>query len=78
MTQWVVENLGPDVPLHFSGFHPNWTMQNIPKSPIYTLLKARSIALVNGVHYAYIGNVHDKVADSTYCHHCGELLIGHG
>ncbi len=76
MTQWVVDNLGPDVPMHFSAFHPDWKMRQHPHTPTSTLLKARSIALANGVHYAYIGNAHDKAADSTYCHHCGELLIG--
>ncbi len=76
MTQWVVENLGPDVPMHFSAFHPDWKMRDIPRTPTASLLKARSIALANGVQYAYIGNAHDKAADSTYCHHCGELLIG--
>jgi len=76
MTQWVVENLGPDVPMHFSAFHPDWKMRDIEKTPTATLLKARSIAMANGVNYAYIGNAHNKAADSTYCHHCGELLIG--
>jgi len=76
MTQWVVENLGPDVPMHFSAFHPDWKMRDIARTPTASLLKARSIALANGVHYAYIGNAHHKAADSTYCHHCGELLIG--
>ncbi|MFW5443232.1 MAG: AmmeMemoRadiSam system radical SAM enzyme [Methylococcaceae bacterium] len=76
MTAWVVENLGQDVPMHFSAFHPDWKMLNIAKTPIATLVMARKIALANGVHYAYIGNAHDKAADSTYCHQCGELLIG--
>lgn len=76
LTQWVVDNLGPDVPLHFSAFHPDWKMRDIPHTPIATLIKARAIALQNGVRYAYIGNAHDKTADSTYCHHCGKLLIG--
>jgi len=76
MTQWVVENLGADVPMHFSAFHPDWKMRDRARTPSSTLLKARSIALKNGVHYAYIGNAHDKAADSTYCHHCGQLLIG--
>ena len=76
MTLWVVENLGPDVPMHFSAFHPDWKMRNIPRTPTATLLMARNIALANGVNYAYIGNAHDKTADSTYCHQCGELLIG--
>ncbi len=76
MTQWVVENLGPDVPMHFSAFHPDWKMRDKPHTPVRSLLKARSIALKNGVRYAYVGNVHNKEADSTYCHYCGELLIG--
>lgn len=76
MTQWVVENLGPDVPMHFSAFHPDWKMRDKPSTPIATLLMAREIALANGVNYAYIGNAHNKAADSTYCHQCGELLIG--
>jgi len=76
MTQWVVENLGADVPMHFTAFHPDWKMQAISHTPLQTLLRARQIALKNGVRYAYIGNAHDKAADSTYCHGCGQLLIG--
>ena len=76
MTQWVVERLGPEVPMHFTAFHPDWKMMDKPATPLSSLLKARSIALGNGVRYAYVGNVHDKSAESTYCHHCGELLIG--
>jgi pyruvate formate lyase activating enzyme len=76
LTQWVVEKLGPDVPLHFSAFHPDWKMLDRPRTPAETLLKARKIALKNGIHYCYVGNIHDKAADSTYCHRCGELLIG--
>ena len=76
MTQWVVQRLGPDVPMHFSAFHPDWKMLDIPATPLSTLERAREIALKNGVHYAYVGNVHDPAADSTYCHHCGNKLIG--
>jgi pyruvate formate lyase activating enzyme len=76
MTQWVVDKLGPDVPMHFSAFHPDWKMLEHPPTPRETLLAAREIAMKNGVRYAYVGNVHDKRADSTYCHGCGELLIG--
>lgn len=76
MTQWVVEKLGPDVPMHFMAFHPDWKMMDKPHTPTSTLLKARNIARKNGVRYAYVGNVHDKAAESTYCHRCGELLIG--
>jgi pyruvate formate lyase activating enzyme len=76
MTRWVVENLGTDVPMHFSAFHPDWKMRDHPPTPPQSLVRAREIALANGVRYAYVGNVHNKEADSTYCHGCGELLIG--
>ncbi|MGW8267997.1 MAG: AmmeMemoRadiSam system radical SAM enzyme [Longimicrobiales bacterium] len=76
MTSWVVENLGPDVPMHFTAFHPDWKLRDAPATPRATLLRARDIALANGVRHAYVGNVRDKSASSTYCHGCGELLIG--
>jgi len=76
MTKWVVQELGPDVPMHFTAFHPDWKMQDRPPTPASTLGKARRIAMTNGVRYAYTGNVHDEKGGSTYCHHCGQLLIG--
>ena len=76
MTKWVVKELGPDVPMHFTAFHPDWKMLDTPSTPHATLLQARQIALDNGVRYAYVGNVHDLEAESTYCHGCGERLIG--
>jgi pyruvate formate lyase activating enzyme len=76
MTAWVVEKLGPHVPMHFTAFHPDWKLQDAPPTPPSTLLRAREIAMANGVRYAYVGNVHDKSASSTYCHACQELLIG--
>lgn len=76
MCQWLVDNLGANVPIHFSAFHPDWKMRDKPRTPLSTLLMAREIALKNGLHYAYIGNAHHKDADSTYCHACGALLIG--
>ncbi len=76
MTQWVVKHLGPEVPMHFSAFHPDYKMQDIPATPMQTLTRARDIALRNGVRYAYTGNVHDKSGESSYCHHCGKILIG--
>jgi pyruvate formate lyase activating enzyme len=76
MTGWVVDKLGPDVPMHFSAFHPDWKMMDVPPTPKETLVRAREIAMRNGVRYAYTGNVHNIAGDSTYCHHCGELLIG--
>lgn len=76
MTQWVVEKLGPDVPMHFTAFHPDWKMLDKPATPAATLSRARAIAVKNGVRYAYTGNVHDERGGSTYCHQCGAKLIG--
>ena len=75
MCRWVVENLGPDVPMHFTAFHPDWKMRDIPPTPASTLARARVTALETGVRYAYTGNVHDPDGNSTYCHQCGALLI---
>ena len=76
MTRWIVDNLGPDVPHHFTAFHPDWKMLDKPPTPAATLSLARRIALDNGVRHAYTGNVHDEDGGSTYCHSCGHKLIG--
>ena len=76
MTEWVVENLGSEVPMHFSAFHPDWKMMDKPNTPPATLLRARAIAIKNGVSYAYVGNVHHEEGDSTYCPNCKKKLIG--
>ena len=76
MTQWIMARLGPDVPLHFTAFHPDWKMLDKPCTPKTTLTMARKIALKNGLHYVYTGNVNDKEGGSTYCHQCGVCLIG--
>jgi pyruvate formate lyase activating enzyme len=75
MTQWVVENLGRDVPLHFTAFHPDWKMLDRPRTPPSALTRARGIVLKNGIRYAYTGNVFDEAGQSTYCHGCGAVLI---
>ena len=75
MTAWVAEHLGPDVPMHFTAFHPDWKMRGIAATPAATLSRARRIAAENGIRYAYTGNVHDAKGGSTWCHQCGELLI---
>jgi pyruvate formate lyase activating enzyme len=75
MTRWVVERLGADVPMHFTAFHPDWKMLDRPPTPPETLMRARRIALGNGVRYTYTGNVHDVEGQSTKCHACGHLLI---
>jgi pyruvate formate lyase activating enzyme len=76
MTAWVADNLGPDVPMHFSAFHPDWKMLDKPRTPPAILGRACEIAKGNGLRYAYVGNVHNLDADSTYCHQCGDMLIG--
>jgi pyruvate formate lyase activating enzyme len=73
--KWIADNLGADVPLHFSAFHPDWKMRDIPATPTSTLLRARAIALGHGLHYVYTGNVHDTEGGSTYCPHCGNAVI---
>jgi len=75
MTAWVVEHLGPDVPMHFTAFHPDWKLRDRPPTPDATLQRARAIALANGVRYAYTGNVVDPAGQSTRCHGWGNLLI---
>jgi pyruvate formate lyase activating enzyme len=76
LTKWVVENLGTDVPVHFSAFHPDYKMLDKPRTPLSTLTRAREIAMRNGVRYAYTGNIQDETGDSTYCHKCGYKVIG--
>lgn len=64
---WIREHLGPDVPLHFSAFHPSYRMMDVPPTPHETLTRARDIALEEGLNYVYTGNVHDREGDTTYC-----------
>ncbi|MEM7456306.1 MAG: AmmeMemoRadiSam system radical SAM enzyme [Planctomycetota bacterium] len=75
LCEWVVNNLGPDVPLHFSAFHPDFRLQDQPRTPHETLIGAYDIAMASGVKFVYLGNVHDLERQSTYCHSCGVLLI---
>jgi pyruvate formate lyase activating enzyme len=75
MTTWIAENLGPDVPLHFTAFHPDFKMLDVPPTPPETLTRARRIAMGNGLRFVYTGNVHDPEGSSTYCPGCGELVI---
>ncbi len=73
---WFADNLGADVPLHFTAFHPDFKMTDIPHTPHATLLRARDVGIAHGLRYVYVGNVHDPDASSTYCHGCGTKLIG--
>jgi pyruvate formate lyase activating enzyme len=75
MTRWIAEQLGADVPLHFSAFHPDWKMIDHSPTPPQTLTRAREIAMRNGLRYVYTGNVHDKAGGSTWCPGCHALLI---
>jgi pyruvate formate lyase activating enzyme len=75
MTKWVVEELGPDVPMHFTAFHPDFKMLDVAPTPPSILSRARDIAMANGVRYAYTGNVHDARGGSTWCAACGALVI---
>ncbi len=76
LTQWVAAELGPDVPIHFTAFHPDFRMQDKPPTPPATLKQAQRIAQENGIRYAYTGNVYDPKGQSTYCHVCQGQLIG--
>jgi len=75
LTQWVATHLGPDVPLHFTAFHPDWKMTDRQATPPATLTRARAIALRNGLHHVYTGNVHDTDGGSTYCPQCAARVI---
>jgi pyruvate formate lyase activating enzyme len=75
MASWIVDNLGPDVPTHFSRFYPQYKLQNLPSTPVETLERAHAIAKEEGIHYAYIGNVPGHPADQTYCARCGKVII---
>jgi pyruvate formate lyase activating enzyme len=75
LTRWVADKLGPDVPLHFTAFHPDWKMLDKARTPAATLTRAREIAFQNGLHYVYTGNVHDTAGSSTYCASCGTRVI---
>ena len=75
LSQWVADKLGPDVPLHFTAFHPDWKMTDIPGTPPATVQRARRIAREVGLRYVYTGNVHDSEGGSTRCPECQALLI---
>ncbi len=75
MTSWIAGNLGSDVPLHFSAFHPDYRMRDLPNTPPETLSRARNIAMSAGLQFVYTGNVHDPTGGSTYCPGCERPLI---
>ena len=73
--KWIRQHLGADVPLHFTAFHPDWKMRDVPATPAATLTRAREIAQLAGLNYVYTGNVHDRVGGSTYCPSCGKAAV---
>ncbi len=75
LSEWLVEHLGPEVPLHFSAFHPDFKMLDVPRTPLATLRRARAQARAAGLRHVYTGNVHDRDGDTTYCASCGGALI---
>jgi pyruvate formate lyase activating enzyme len=76
LSDWFAANLGPEVPLHFTAFHPDYRMLATPSTPAPTLLKARRIAMARGLRHVYTGNIHDEGSQTTRCHACGAVLIG--
>ncbi len=75
LVDWVLGELGPDVPLHFTRFHPDYQLLNLPPTPISTLEKAREIAVEKGVRYAFVGNVPGHPGNHTYCPSCKKRVI---
>jgi len=75
LAQWLKANLGLDTPIHFTRFHPQYLLTNLPPTPVATMERAREIALAEGLEYVYLGNVPGHSAESTYCPQCGALLI---
>lgn len=72
---WIADNLGVDVPLHFTAFHPAWKMLDKPVTPLATLVRAREIAMQHGLRYVYTGNVYHPEGSNTYCHKCNRAVI---
>lgn len=75
LCKWINTNLGKDVPIHFTRFHPQYLMKNLPATPVRTLERAKEIGDAEGLHYVYIGNVPGHSAESTYCPNCGKIVI---
>jgi pyruvate formate lyase activating enzyme len=75
LVDWVKRELGPDVPLHFTAFHPDYQMLHLPPTPVATLERARNIAVAAGIHYPFVGNVPDHPGNHTYCPQCGKIVI---
>jgi len=75
LADWAMGEIGPDVPIHFTRFHPDYQMLNLPPTPVATLERAYNIARSKGIHYAYVGNVPDHPGNHTYCPNCQKIVI---
>jgi pyruvate formate lyase activating enzyme len=75
LAQWVKSNLGVDVPVHFSRFHPEYLLKNLPPTPLETLERAKAIADAEGLHYVYLGNIPGHPAENTYCPKCRHIVV---
>jgi pyruvate formate lyase activating enzyme len=75
LVDWVAGELGPDVPLHFTRFHPDYRLLNLPPTPVETLERARALAMEKGLHYVYVGNVPGHAGNHTYCPGCGKAVV---
>lgn len=75
LSKWIAGEAGPDVPVHFTRFHPDYQLQNLPPTPVATLERAREAAMKEGIHYAYVGNVPGHPGNNTYCPKCGKVCV---
>jgi pyruvate formate lyase activating enzyme len=75
LTNWIVNEIGVDVPLHFTRFHPDYQMRNLPPTPQATLERARAIAMDKGIRYAFVGNLPGHPGNHTYCPKCGKIVV---
>ena len=75
MVDWLIENVGDEVPLHFTAFHPDFKMLDVPRTPHRTIIKARRLAMEWGMKYVYVGNVFDSEGQTTFCPNCHRALI---
>lgn len=78
MADWLIGEVGPDIPVHFTRFHPMYRLTNLPDTPVSTLEKARDILMGKGMHYVYVGNIPGHPGESTYCPKCGKMVIRRG
>jgi pyruvate formate lyase activating enzyme len=75
LADWISGEIGPDVPIHFTRFHPDYKLLNLPPTPVATLERSRSIAMDKGLRYVYVGNVPGHPGNHTYCPKCGKIVI---